>query len=99
MKAKTKTMRMWIWEPKSLGDYTNGMVCVIADSKLEAIQLAVDERWPLRSAKRGMTVPERSAVLRDNHEILSQRSAFRAELTGDKPRIVRRGAVISHGGA
>lgn len=93
------SMRMYVWHPESLSDYTNGVVCVVAESKAAAIALAVDARYPLASCKRGMTASEREAVVRANHATLSERSAFRAELLSEKPKVIRRGAIIEHGGS
>lgn len=92
-------MRMYVWYPKSLGDYTDGVVCVIAESKAAAITLAVDARYPLTSCRRGLTTSEREAVVHANHATLSKRSAFRAELLSEKPKVIRRGAIIEHGGS
>jgi hypothetical protein len=90
---------MYVWYPKSLGDYTHGVVCAIAESKADAADLAVEERYPLASCKRGMSASERSAVMRANLHTLSDRVAFRDELMRDKPHVVRRGAVVEYGGS
>lgn len=90
---------MYVWYPKSLGDYTHGVVCAIAESKVGAVDLAVEERYPLTSCKRGMSVSERSTVVRANLHTMSDRIAFRDELMRDKPRVVRRGAVVEYGGS
>ncbi len=92
-------MRMYVWYPKSLGDYTDGVVCVIAESKAAAITLAVDARYPFASCKRGMTTSERAAVVRANLATQGERLAFRAELASEKPKVIRRGAIIGYGGS
>ncbi|HEY8924289.1 MAG TPA: hypothetical protein VIU64_07905 [Polyangia bacterium] len=92
-------MRMYVWHPESLSDHTNGVVCVVAESKAAAITLAVDARYPLASCKRGMTASERAAVVRANLAIQGERLMFRAELSSEKPKVIRRGAVIEYGGS
>ncbi len=44
-RAPSKT-RMYVWHPPSLADYTNGIVCAIADNLDEAIRLAGVARHP-----------------------------------------------------
>ncbi len=92
-------MKMYVWYPQSFGDYTGGVVCVIAESKTAAITLAVDARYPLASCKRGMTTSERAAVVRANLATQGERLTFRAELSGEKPKVIRRGVVIEYGGS
>lgn len=92
-------MRMYVWYPKSLGDYTHGVVCAIAESKTGAVDLAVEERYPFTSCKRGCSASERAAVHRRNLDVIADRHAFRDELMRDKPRVVRRGAIVEHGGS
>ena len=92
-------MKMYVWYPRSLGDYTGGTVCVIAENKTAAITLAVDARYPLTSCKRSMTTSERAAVVRANLATQGERLAFHAELSREKPKVIRRGAVIEYGGS
>jgi hypothetical protein len=89
---------MYVWYPKSLGDYTDGVVCAIAESKVDAVDLAVEERYPFASRKRGMSASERAAIVRANLDIVADRIAFRDELMMDKPRVIRRGAIVEYGG-
>jgi len=90
---------MYVWYPKSLGDYTGGVVCVIAASKAEAVELAVNERYPLVVCKRSYTTQERHATKRANLDIKRDRHFFRDELVKDKPRVLQHGAVIEYGGS
>lgn len=92
-------MRMYVWYPKSLAAWTDGVVCVIAESKAAAITLAVDARYPLASCKRDMTSSERAAVVRANFQTQSERLAFIGELSSEKPKVIRRGAIIGYGGS
>jgi hypothetical protein len=94
-----KVMKMFVWNPQSLSDYYDGMVCVIAENKHEAIELAIEERYPYTgSGRRGLTAREKAAVDRNNQHLAGERLKFRDELKREKPKIIRRGAVHINGG-
>lgn len=90
--------KMYVWHPKSIADYYDGVVCVIAESKKEAIELAVVERHPFAKRRRGLSERERAALELGNMTVMCERAKFRDELKREKPRVVRRGSVIEFGG-
>jgi hypothetical protein len=91
-------MKMYVWSPASIADYSGGVVCVVAGSKHEAINLAVSERYPLAGYRRDMSDQKRLAVWRANAETICDRIAFLEELRRERPRVIRRGVVIEFGG-
>lgn len=91
-------MRMYVWTPPSLEDYSSGMVCVIAESKPAAILLAVDERFPYFTKKQYKQMKTPLTLEQLNENMRPDRDAFRAELKRLKPRVITRGAVHIHGG-
>lgn len=92
-------MRMYVWYPESLTDYSSGMVCAIAESKRAAIELAVEERCPYYTSKQYKKLYRPALTLvQINANILAERDKFRTELTKDKPKVIRRGAVHIAGG-
>jgi hypothetical protein len=92
MKKPPKKMKMFVWYPKSLTDYTSGIVCVIAESKDAAIKLAVDQRYPnyLRRQRVSVRFVEQNNL---------DRLAFADELKQDTPVIIHRGCVYEYGGS
>ena len=89
-------MRMYVWtEVPSLYDYSNGMVCAIARTKKEAIELAVCERHPYVRKH-----PQRPAawLKKLNTDVDAERAVFREELIAEDPLVITRGAVHIAGG-
>jgi hypothetical protein len=79
------TKRMYVWyELPSLRDYSDGLMCVIASSKDQAIKLAADQFC-------GRGAP--------NSAQLERRTKFLAELMGHEPEVVSVGAVYKRGGS
>lgn len=79
------TKRMYVWyELPSLRDYSEGLMCVIASSKEQAIKLAVDQF---------------AGSARDNAYQLDRRAKFLAELMAHEPEVISTGAAYRMGGA
>lgn len=87
--------KMYVWNPDSLSDYFQGMICAIADSKKAAIDLAVAARLPYMK-KHPLHNPAKLKAI--NASIDVERETFREELRREKPTVIARGAVYVLGG-
>jgi len=78
---------MYVWyELPSLRDYSEGLMCVIASSKEQAIKLAADQFA--------------GAVRKDDSPYkLEKRSKFLVELMAYEPEVISTGAAYKMGGA
>jgi hypothetical protein len=78
------TKRMYVWyELPSLRDYSEGLMCVIASSKEQAIKLAADQ----------FTGSGR------HPDQLERRAKFLAELMAHDPEVISTGVAYRMGGA
>jgi hypothetical protein len=46
LRPKTITKRMYVWQPDSLSDYTDGLLCVIAEEEAFAA-FVIAQKWQL----------------------------------------------------
>jgi hypothetical protein len=92
-------MKMYVWHPRSLEDYSSGMVCVIAESKAVAILLAVEDRFPYYTEKQHKRGTSPLSLEEINANIRVQRNTYRDELKKERADVIRRGAVYIAGGS